>query len=546
MHIETRDLAQWVAILRRWWWLLVAAAILAGSASYVVTKQIKPTYEATTKLFVNTASVGNSSSNYGDSLYATMLSKAYAEMIVSYRVAGAVLAHTPVRMTATALIREIQATSDPNTPLITIAVRDRSKEQAALLAEAVAQAFIQINMQDQGTRYKDAQDTLNTQIAKVQSRIDAANARLRSVAAQGGSSGQTSTEITSLTAQINSLQSNLATLNTQLNNLLFGKSQTMTTLTITEHAQVPTAPVSPNARLNLLLAVLAGLLLASGAALLMEYLDDSLKSPALAEERLKTPVIGAISRFAADGGPALVANRSHDRDAEAFKVLRTNIHFTNVDRPPRSLLITSPGQGDGKSTIAANYAVAVAQTGQRVIIVDADLRRPSLHRIFSLGPGPGLTDYLRDPSLGLGIVRDGPVENLRVVTSGAIPPNPSELLGAQRMTECLQMLLANADVVIVDTPPVLVVTDASVLANRVDGAVLIVDLDKTPMRAATHALQSVQMVGGKVLGIVVNRFDARRIGYGQYYYYYQSEYYKSNGHVAVDDAEAVVAGKSTR
>jgi capsular exopolysaccharide synthesis family protein len=174
----------------------------------------------------------------------------------------------------------------------------------------------------------------------------------------------------------------------------------------------------------------------------------------------------------------------------------------------------------------------VAQLGQRVILVDADLRRPSVKRVFGMGPGLGLTDYLRDPSLGLSVARETQIENLRVVTSGPTPPNPSELLSSHRMQEFIEMASADADVVIIDSPPALVVTDPSILCSRVDGILLVLDMMNTPMRAAAQTIQALQMVGGHVIGVVANRFDPRNAGYyrgSHYYYHYQSGYYGATG-----------------
>ena len=240
-------------------------------------------------------------------------------------------------------------------------------------------------------------------------------------------------------------------------------------------------------------------------------------------------MLSVISRFREkEGSSQLVANLRRDANAEAFKTLRTNVQFVNVDRPPRTVLVASGRPSEGKSTVAANYAVAVAQSGKSVILVDCDLRRPSQHRIFGIEPGAGLTDYLRDARLGLSVARPTRIENLRLVSSGPIPPNPSELLGSQRMTDFIAMAIEHADMVVIDSPPALVVTDASVLAPHVDGIVLVLDEEKTRMRAALLTCQMFKMVGAKMLGVVVNKFDTRHAGYGGYYYYQYGGYYGTN------------------
>src|SRR5579883_324044 len=530
MIAQGQEFTKYIRIVRHWWKVLILGSIIAAGTGYGVSKRMQPIYQASTSLFVNTASVTANLGSYTDPHYGLMLATAIADMVKSYRVANMIIQRLHLKVGAAALLAQMQAVASPDTPILTIVVKDPSRERAALLANVAASTILAVNNADQSVRFSTIQDTIKSQIAGVNRSITAANARLRSLSARRDPDQATIAQINSLTALANSLQNNLASLNTQLDNVLSSQAQSSTTLTIIDRAQVPSSPVSPDVKKNTALAFVVGLLLTVGVIVVLEYLNDSLQSPTFIEEKLKMPVLGTISRIAAEKGSVMVANKAQDRNAEAFKILRTNIQFMDVDKPPRSLLVTSPRQGDGKSTIVANYAVAVAQTGQRVVLIDADLRRPSLHRIFGLGSDVGLTDVLRTPELGLGVLRDSGVENLQVLFRSSIPPNPSELLGSRRMTEFMELVTANADVVIVDTPPVLVVTDAAVLANRVDGVILVLDTVNSTMRAAAHALQSLRLVGAHVLGTVVNRFEVRSSRYSDYYYYhYYSAEYKPNG-----------------
>lgn len=511
---DTRQLLQFAGIVRRWWWLVVAAAVIAAGVGYVLTKRVQPTYEASATLFVNTAPVQDTQGSYADSLYSVMLAKAYADMIPSYRVANAVIQRNHLDMAASNLVSKIHATALADLPMVSVAVRDTSRTRAASVAESVTQTFIDLNKADQSSRYSLAEQTVRSQLAALRQRIDALNARL---SALSSSSSASVDSLNALSAEVTSLQNSEPALTTQLNNLLFSQSQSLTMLTITEHAQAPTKPISPNLSFNLLLALLAGLLVAIVAIILLESLDDSLKSPAVLEEELKLPVLGAISGVTGDGGAPLVTAMSHGRYAEAFRALRTNVNVRNAERAPRSVLIASPQQRDGKSTVAVNYALALAQAGQRVVLVDADLRGPSVRRILSLPSDTGLTDFLQNPALGLTIVQPGGVENLEnleVVTSGPIPPNPSELLGSRRMAQLLDLLKAHADVVILDSPAVLRATDAAVLANQVDDVLLLLDAQYTTMHAAANTVQSLQLAGARVLGIVINHCDGKQSSFG--------------------------------
>ena len=188
--------------------------------------------------------------------------------------------------------------------------------------------------------------------------------------------------------------------------------------------------------------------------------------------------------------------------AEAYRQLRTNIQFSSLDNPVRTLLVTSTGPEEGKTTTLANLAVTIAQTGSRVTLVDCDLRKPSLHDLFGLPAEPGLTNVL----LGADAIpyHECGIENLRILPAGPLPPNPSELLGSRRMSEVIVQLKGEADYVLFDTPPVVIVTDAAVLATRVDGVLLVVSAGKTRRELAQRAKSLLEKVNAPLLGVVLN------------------------------------------
>lgn len=206
--------------------------------------------------------------------------------------------------------------------------------------------------------------------------------------------------------------------------------------------------------------------------------------------------------------------------AEAFRILRTNLQFTNPDRPLRSLLITSPEVGDGKSTVTANLGVSLAQSGKRIVIVNTDLRRPSVHKLFGVADGVGLTSVLVGQASVAEALRDTSVPGLRLLTAGPMPPNPAELLESQRMRTVIAELEQEADIVLYDAPPVIAVTDAGLLAPYVDGCILVVSVGTTQRELARAAAEQLQRLGGHVLGVVLNRMNH---GAGYYYYYYHED-----------------------
>ena len=188
--------------------------------------------------------------------------------------------------------------------------------------------------------------------------------------------------------------------------------------------------------------------------------------------------------------------------AESYRQLRTNIQFSSLDNPVRTLLVTSTGPEEGKTTTLANLAVTIAQTGSLVTLVDCDLRKPSLHDLFGLPAEPGLTNVL----LGSETIpyHESGIENLRVLPAGPLPPNPSEMLGSRRMSEVIVQLKGEADYVLFDTPPVVIVTDAAVLATRVDGVLLVVSAGKTRRELAQRAKGLLDKVNAPLLGVVLN------------------------------------------
>ena len=211
--------------------------------------------------------------------------------------------------------------------------------------------------------------------------------------------------------------------------------------------------------------------------------------------------------------------------AEAYRTLRTNLEFASVDEPVRTLLVTSSIPGEGKTTTSSNLAVAFAQAGRRVILLDADLRKPGVHKLFDLPNTSGLTSLLRTDDVTVDdVAQVTEEERLRIVTTGPLPPNPAELLGSHRMQTILERLVAAADLVIVDSPPLQAVTDAAILASITDGSLLVIDAGRTRRAAAGHGREALAKSGARVLGAALNRLSQR--GHGEYVYY---DYYGAYG-----------------
>ncbi len=301
-------------------------------------------------------------------------------------------------------------------------------------------------------------------------------------------------------------------------------------VTVVDPATPALTPTSPRVLLNTLLAALVGLLLALGIAFTMEYLDDTVKSSEDVEAATGLATLGTVIKMKGDKGRSEIyqlAALLYPRGpaAEAYRTLRTNLEFASVDEPVRTLLVTSSIPGEGKTTTSSNLAVAFAQAGRRVILLDADLRKPGVHKLFDLPNTSGLTSLLRTDDVTVDdVAQVTEEERLRIVTTGPLPPNPAELLGSHRMQTILERLVAAADLVIVDSPPLQAVTDAAILASITDGSLLVIDAGRTRRAAAGHGREALAKSGARVLGAALNRLSQRA---GSDYVYY--DYYGAYG-----------------
>lgn len=509
-------LRRYTQLARKWLWLVVLATLASGGAAYVVNRNSVRIYQASAIVMVSQASNAGSNAAYLDILTSERLAQSYSTLLTGWTA----LEGTAERLGVDPQSVERAVSVEPirDTQLLEIKVQSSNPQLAARIANTLPQVFIE---QDQRTRLgqttqskaslekeiaSTATDIANTQDALTRATDDAQRIRLEA----------------SL-AQFRNTYSNLLASYEQIK---ITEAQTADNIVLAQPAKVPEVPIRPRTLLNTALAMMAGAVLAAGAVFLIEYLDDTVKSPDDVRRVSGLSTLGAIARLREAGSTRQLVSWLHTKapESEAYRALRTNIQFTGVDKPIRTLLITSSGPGEGKSTTAANLAVVMAQAEQRVLLVDTDLRRPVLHRVFGTHNNTGLTTaLLADENSPLEEhIRSTEVTNLSLLTSGPIPPNPSELLGSQRMTALVRRLAVAADVVIFDSPPVLVVTDAAVLGSRVDGVILVVESGRTREQALTQSFDEMRKVGANVLGVALNRLDSRGGGY-YYYYYYEDE-----------------------
>jgi len=335
-------------------------------------------------------------------------------------------------------------------------------------------------------------------------------------------------QIADTQVQITALEAKLADLQGIYSDLLANtKGGAINTISIIEEAYKPVVPIGPNKMLIILLSSAVGLSMAVVAAYVLEYMDDTVKSPEEVEKLTNVPVIGYLSELdIEDVGALYAADNPRHPSVEEMRTLRTNLEFAGVDQPLKTLLVTSTEMEVGKTSVAANLAIVMSQAEKDVVLVDADLRRPNVYNFYGFQNKVGLSDVFRGEFDLEGVSKQWPGGDVSVITAGDLPPNPSELLGSKRMSEIMEALGSKADIVIIDGPP-FVVADAPVLASKVDGVLLVVRLGHTRKPAINALMEQISRSRANVIGVALNRIPGRSIGYytGNPYYsaYYTNE-----------------------
>jgi len=516
------QLQQYFAVIKKWLWLIVASVLIATVSSYLGTRQMPRIYQAATTVMVGQV-LEQSDPNAQDLYLSQQLAQTYADMARRRPILDGVAEALGLDYIPSA--ENISARQVPGTQLLEITVRDTHPERAMYIANAIAHELIlqsptQAREEQERRAFVQAQlKDLESRIHETQDEIDQEQARLESA--------NSARAIQQHQANIAALQEKFATYQSTYASLLPAVEGGVNYISVVEPATVPTVPISPRVGMTVMLASAIGLVLAVGGAFLIEYLDDTIKTSDDVARTADLPTLARIARIDGEAYPDKLIALHHPLSpiVEAYRLLRANLQFSAVDKPLHTLMVNSPGPGEGKSVTLANLAVVMAQSGLRVVAVDADLRRPVLHQVFGLPNSHGLSDAILQANPPVGEhLQATEVENLWLLASGPIPPNPAELLGSGRMAAVIEELRGQADMVLLDSPPALVVADALILSNRVDGVLVVNDAGRTRRSEARQGAEEFRRVRANLLGVVLNRLSRRRGGYSHnHYYYYQSE-----------------------
>lgn len=521
------EIKHYLSLMWRWAWLIVLGAAIAGISTYLYNNNITPVYQASATFMIDRAPGSGNGNDYAQTLVEQTLAQSYVRMVNTRPVREATIERLDLALSESRMKGMIAISAIPETQLLTIKVEDTDPERAAEIANTVGFVFIEQNAARESARYSEPITNWQERLLEIGDEIEAYEVNINEMGEAVTSEEQAA--LSRLETQLKEAQIRYTDAFNNLNALQVAQAQESSNLIEIEKAQVPNNPIRPRTTSNTMMAVAVGALFAMGLIFLIDYLDDTIKSPQEILHDTDLSTLGTIALIKGDK-PAdrLIAAKSpRDPISEAYRVLRTNLNFSAIDGNLKTLLVTSSSPGEGKSTTAANLAVVMAQTGKRVILVDADLRRPIQHKIFSVANNQGLTTAILDNNTPVTYhLQKTKYPELQLMTSGPIPPNPAELLNSLRMTQVLEQFYQEADIVIFDTPPVLTVADATILAPRIDGSLVVVENGGTRRSALVQANERLQNTNSNVLGVVINKLNPSLIrGYGYYYkyhYYYSS------------------------
>lgn len=509
------DLHQLIRIARRRWWIVVLLTLIAGGSAYWSASREVPLYRATASMMVNPGAITGSDANYTSLNDSERLASTYVQLI-----------HTqPVRDRVEAsfgdnrIPEEATASVVQGTLLINVSSVSEDPDLAAKTANAYVTAF-QGYIADQNTdRIEQARAGVDAQIDVLRKEIAAIDERLTTTTGDARSELQQQRQ--TYIDMISQLETDAARI----------QMQAASASAFIEGVDPATGAhqISPNISRTTMLGAFVGILLAVGVVALLEYLDNTVKEHTNIQHLAHAPLLASIpTGQGIENGPRQIYTIAQPKSgsSEAIRLLRTNLTFASVDHELRSITITSSGPIEGKSTTAANLAVALASSGKSVALVDGDLRKPTLHKMFGVQTSKGVSTYIANHAETIGTIGERvALPGLTLIPCGPIPPNPSEMLASARFRELINELEAEYDMVIVDSPPVLLASDALIIGSVTDGVLLLARHGLTRVEALTNSSNLIHQSGSPLVGVVVNHVAKSSSSYygGGYYGTYQSD-----------------------
>lgn len=506
---KLRDaIRRYLSLLWHWTWLIILVSVIAAFSAFFISYNMTPVYETSTKVLIIAAPTLQTTS-YNSILTSQNLVPTYADMMTNESILGEVIQRLRLAQTTASLAKMINVSPIMYTSTIKISVDGPNPVQIAQIANTLVAVFIEKIKSLQSDRYTSTQESLQKEMASIDNLIQLAlkdEATVTDPAAKN-----------QIDAKVLEYRSMYATVLTNYEQARLAEVQATSSVVQIDQAGAY-QQVSPKTLLNTLFACLLGILLAVGFVLVRDAMNNTIKSVDEIRHKLKVPVLGVIYKYTSKDGP-ITKTEPYSLISDAFRTLRTNLQYADVDHPIRSILVTSPSSGEGKSTISANLAVVLAQADNRVTLIDADFHHPVIHERMNHSNTRGLTTLLGRPLIIFeDILQPDSVSGLSVITfGGAKPNNSAEILASKKMTVALAMLLKENGMVVLDAPPVLPVADARILAPLVDGVLLVVQSGLTTLQAARQAIENLHQVKARIIGVVLNKVDLETSHYSYYY-----------------------------
>lgn len=515
-------------MVRRWYWLIILATVLAGGTTYWISLQQVVFYEATSRLVVGPG-INSLNPDINDLRTSGQLMRTYAELATSRPVLQAVVEELGLTISPDDLALNIDVTANDETQFLSLTVVDADPNQAMVIANAIAKRLVSLSPAAPDGAGAQLRERQLSQAQRIEDNIASIEAGI----AQREAEMQVATDIEKqrlITDQISEQRARLVDSHATLAQIYDSLQKPLTNQIRVVEPAVFGSELSSQINLRVLIGTLAGFVLSVSIALVVEFLDDAtVKTPESLTSAAKVPTLVGIADIKAEGSKLITINQPRSPISEAFRVLRTSIQFSSVDNPNRTLLVSSSIPGEGKTTTVANLAVVMAQAGHKVLLVDGDLRRPHQHGIFELPNKRGLTSLLLEFNASGGeeqvralvqdVIKETRVDGLHLLTSGPVPPNPSELLGSTKMKTLLDSLATQFDFIIMDSPAVLSATDAAILSALADGTLLVGRAGKSRKTHVTQVVEQLQEVNANIMGFVLNGLATNSNEYGMYGYY---------------------------
>jgi capsular exopolysaccharide synthesis family protein len=519
------ELRKYFVIVWKWWWLIVLSVLIASASSYYASSKAITQYRSKTTLMVG-KTMQNPDASSTELYTSQQLASTYVQMVTLEPVLKATVETLGWEINWEKLAKHVNANVIPGTQLIEIYATDSDPGSAKMLADTLAQQLILLSPSGANQVSQDQSEFIQAQLGDLTEKISSAQKEVTRLKAE--------LDAANSAREIQDLQSQISIQDTKITNWLSTYAELLKTieggdvnaLSIVEEGTIPTAPFSPNIRMNVLLAAAIGLVLSVGGIFLIEYLDDTLQTLEDTQRLVNLPTLAKIGRINSNKNDNKLVALEFPLSpiVDSFRMLRMNIQSISNWQPMRTILFTSVEPSVGKSMTISNLAIVMAQFGNRVILVEADLRKPAIHKLFGITNEYGLMDLISKPDWRTvsSCLKGTKIENLKILTCGLEQISSVEALGSERMRSIIKELSSLADVVLFDSPPALMFSDPYLMGRLVNGVIIVSRVGRTRTELLKRVVNDLRTAGVNLAGVVIQQRESNDM-YGYRYYRHYSE-----------------------